>query len=265
MDWYLVIKTINGRPYRYRQKTWREGKRVRTRSEYLGPAGEDVARPRDLSGAVTLPLPFGVWDLADLKTLIDDLSSGQAVHTWQQPWVEGGEDTWNIVEPSEAIDQLVAALGPTFQSFSKGAYYNPVSDIVNVPKPSCFIDTAGERATEGYYITLLHELAHWTGAKSRLDRNIGHRTRIRYAREELVAEATAVYLMRHFRMAPGELRRQRKYFQSGQSGPRADRARVRFRGHANRIGGSGATDTAIARSCRAAVDHRQDEFDGGAT
>jgi hypothetical protein len=36
MEWYIVIKTINGIPYRYRQKTWREGKRVRTRSEYIG-------------------------------------------------------------------------------------------------------------------------------------------------------------------------------------------------------------------------------------
>jgi hypothetical protein len=37
MEWYIVVKTINGKRYRYRQKTWREGKRVRTRSEYLGP------------------------------------------------------------------------------------------------------------------------------------------------------------------------------------------------------------------------------------
>jgi hypothetical protein len=38
MDWYLVIKTINGRRYRYRQKTLREGRGVRTRSEYVCPA-----------------------------------------------------------------------------------------------------------------------------------------------------------------------------------------------------------------------------------
>lgn len=35
MDWYVVVKTIKGRRYRYRQKTWREGKRVRTLSEYV--------------------------------------------------------------------------------------------------------------------------------------------------------------------------------------------------------------------------------------
>src|SRR5438128_2414384 len=42
MDWYIVIKTINGRRYRYRQKTWREGGRVRTRSEYIGLAGDEA-------------------------------------------------------------------------------------------------------------------------------------------------------------------------------------------------------------------------------
>jgi len=37
MDWYVVIKTIKGHRYRYRQQTWRRGKRVHTRSEYLSP------------------------------------------------------------------------------------------------------------------------------------------------------------------------------------------------------------------------------------
>ncbi len=37
MDWYIVIKSINGRRYRYRQKTRRDGKHVRTKSEYVCP------------------------------------------------------------------------------------------------------------------------------------------------------------------------------------------------------------------------------------
>ena len=35
---YIVIKVIKGRRYVYEQRTWREGKRVRTESRYLGPA-----------------------------------------------------------------------------------------------------------------------------------------------------------------------------------------------------------------------------------
>jgi hypothetical protein len=43
---YIVIKTIKGRQYRYEQRSWREGKRVRTKSRYLGPVVEE--RPRGL-------------------------------------------------------------------------------------------------------------------------------------------------------------------------------------------------------------------------
>jgi hypothetical protein len=44
LDWYIVVKTIKGRRYHYRQKTWREGKHVRTRSQYIGPVGGDAVR-----------------------------------------------------------------------------------------------------------------------------------------------------------------------------------------------------------------------------
>lgn len=48
---YIVIKTIRGRQYRYEQRSWREGKRVRTKSRYLGPvAGE---RPAGLIGQIS--------------------------------------------------------------------------------------------------------------------------------------------------------------------------------------------------------------------
>ena len=36
---YLVVKTVKGRRYLYEQQTWREGKRVRTQSRYIGPLG----------------------------------------------------------------------------------------------------------------------------------------------------------------------------------------------------------------------------------
>lgn len=49
-NWYTVVKTIKGHQYLYRQRTWREGSRVRTQSQYLGPAGGHgavaPARPR---------------------------------------------------------------------------------------------------------------------------------------------------------------------------------------------------------------------------
>jgi hypothetical protein len=59
MDWYIVIKAIKGRRYRYRQKTWREAGRVRTSSEYIGPAGQAPIH-RVPKGATAPPLPVTV-------------------------------------------------------------------------------------------------------------------------------------------------------------------------------------------------------------
>ena len=40
MGWYAVTKKINGRAYLYRQRTWREGGKVKCQNVYLGPAGD---------------------------------------------------------------------------------------------------------------------------------------------------------------------------------------------------------------------------------
>ena len=36
---YIVTKTINGKQYRYQQTSYRVGKKVKTKSVYLGPVG----------------------------------------------------------------------------------------------------------------------------------------------------------------------------------------------------------------------------------
>jgi hypothetical protein len=42
MDWYVIVKVINGHRYRYRQKTWRVGNQVRCSSHYLGRCNTTV-------------------------------------------------------------------------------------------------------------------------------------------------------------------------------------------------------------------------------
>jgi hypothetical protein len=39
---YIVIKIIKGRQYRYQQRSYREGTRVRTETIYLGPVGGGI-------------------------------------------------------------------------------------------------------------------------------------------------------------------------------------------------------------------------------
>lgn len=46
---YIVIKTIKGRKYRYQQRTYRQGGKVRTETIYLGPVDGGVRRKGVLS------------------------------------------------------------------------------------------------------------------------------------------------------------------------------------------------------------------------
>jgi antirestriction protein ArdC len=75
------------------------------------------------------------------------------------------------------------------------AFYSPSLDVINLPAPEQFVATPTSTALESYYSTLAHELTHWTGHKSRLNRLTGDGFGSQeYAREELVAELGAAFL-----------------------------------------------------------------------
>jgi antirestriction protein ArdC len=59
-----------------------------------------------------------------------------------------------------------------------------------MPARECFVDEAH------YYSTALHELAHWTGAKGRLDRTSekGAFGTPEYAKEEIRADMASLFL-----------------------------------------------------------------------
>jgi antirestriction protein ArdC len=72
------------------------------------------------------------------------------------------------------------------------AFYSRASDSIHLPAKEAFKDAPG------YYGTALHELAHWTGHPSRLNRptlNDSYRFGdLNYAKEELRAELASVFL-----------------------------------------------------------------------
>ncbi len=79
------------------------------------------------------------------------------------------------------------------------ACYIPSLDQIWMPKPEMFTGTETCTAQEGYYSTLLHELTHWTGHKSRLNRQDSKKFGDQnYAMEELVAELGAAFLCAEF-------------------------------------------------------------------
>ncbi|MGV3455852.1 ArdC family protein [Sphingomonas sp.] len=104
--------------------------------------------------------------------------------------------------PAEAdilpkVRRLIEASGADFRVGGGGAYYSPGGDYVAVPPQATF----GEPIN--WYRTALHELGHWTGHSSRLDRNQrGEFGCADYAREELVAEMASSFACASLGIAP---------------------------------------------------------------
>jgi antirestriction protein ArdC len=99
------------------------------------------------------------------------------------------------VERIAAADCFVSASGVRIEHGGDRAYYRPSTDHIQMPSEDAFCGTATMSRSEGYYATLVHELTHWTGAKHRLDREMGKRFGDNaYAAEELVAEIGAAFL-----------------------------------------------------------------------
>ena len=100
--------------------------------------------------------------------------------------------------PAEALSQVeayVAATGAHVAFGGESAFYRPLTDTIHMPDRTRFVGSATSSATECLYSTLLHELTHWTGIKTRCDREFGKRFGDdAYAMEELVAELGAAFL-----------------------------------------------------------------------
>ena len=101
---------------------------------------------------------------------------------------------------------------PRIQHNEQIAYYNRLSDYVNVPKIETF------DKSEDYYGALFHELVHSTGHGERLNRkelleSSGMRSE-NYAREELTAEMGASYLKSHAGIPIEQLENNASYIQS---------------------------------------------------
>lgn len=91
--------------------------------------------------------------------------------------------------PLEACEALVVRTQARIDATATRAFYRRSDDTVYIPPRTWFADR------ESYYATLFHELAHWTGAPHRLDRQGGGRFGDpRYAFEELVAEMASAFV-----------------------------------------------------------------------
>ncbi len=99
------------------------------------------------------------------------------------------------IERIEKADRFVTSCRADIRHGGERAFYAPSSDHIQIPDEALFCGTDTMTRDEGYYATLLHELTHWTGHKSRCDRDLTKRFgKQAYAAEELVAEIGAAML-----------------------------------------------------------------------
>jgi antirestriction protein ArdC len=96
-------------------------------------------------------------------------------------------------EAVQAGERILANSGARIEHDQRDdAFYNRRSDSIHLPPKDAFKDAPG------YYGTALHELAHWTGHPSRLNRpTLSESYRfgdLNYAKEELRAELASVFM-----------------------------------------------------------------------
>src|SRR3546814_2486901 len=86
-------------------------------------------------------------------------------------------------------EALIAATGADFRIGGERAFYAPGQDYVQVPRPDAYFDPIN------WHRTAFHELSHWVGGRSRLDRDqTGAFGSKEYGREELVAEMAGAFV-----------------------------------------------------------------------
>lgn len=132
------------------------------------------------------PKPFMVFNVEQFEGLnlpkIPEIE--QPAHKWTP--VERAE---NLLKASKAnISNELTCLVP---------HYSPLIDKITLPLPNQYHDA------ENYYSTALHELSHWTGHSSRLNRDFAKDKHTqKYAREELRAEIGSAMVNMMLGIAP---------------------------------------------------------------
>lgn len=103
------------------------------------------------------------------------------------PPMEQRERNWDSIERAEKILKMSGA--DIRHGEHDRAFYRPSTDSIHLPGKDQF------STADNYYATALHELGHWTGHSSRLDRDMVHPFGSEgYAKEELKAECFSLIM-----------------------------------------------------------------------
>ena len=168
-----------------------------------GEKGTSIFFPRFKCGTCGTPIGFAKKCRNGHPTV---KAEDKAWSGWGTSYVFNNQQTRNplesvvveVVDPTVGFEKaaaLVSKLGADLTHGGGRAFYRPSEDKIVLPEPAKFNTVAD------YWAVSLHEHAHWTGAKSRLDRpgitkfaGFGSES---YAFEELVAEIGSAFVCKH--------------------------------------------------------------------
>jgi hypothetical protein len=134
---YTVVKTIRGRRYPYEQRTWRDGKHVRTESRYIGPADGGLGGPSKAS-VVKKVAEFieRQGPLFSQMDKVEELAAKQALeHGKAKDAANGARDA--------ALAQLPELAG------MKASTFDDMGQVVAVDKDAAAASPAAESAAVG--------------------------------------------------------------------------------------------------------------------
>ncbi|MBT3181199.1 MAG: DUF1738 domain-containing protein [Deltaproteobacteria bacterium] len=154
-------------------------------------------------GAKSVPIVY--WNITEREVVNE--STGR-IETEATPFMRyyrvfGISQTENLEEHIPAkrdnaeiltCEQIISGNNPAVEPGGRPSY-SPARDTIQMPSIGEF------HSSEDYYSTFFHELGHWTGHKSRLNREevirVAYFGSSDYSKEELVAELTASFLCSH--------------------------------------------------------------------
>jgi antirestriction protein ArdC len=111
-------------------------------------------------------------------------------------------------KPIETLENLIQQTGAKISYRGDRAFYHPATDQIKLPNRTDF------KTSAGFYSTAIHELGHWTGHSSRLNRPMcGQFGSQSYAYEELIAELTAAFIGNDYGLS-AELENHASYLES---------------------------------------------------
>lgn len=118
-------------------------------------------------------------------------------------WTPSDRPEMTPVERLEAVERFITGTGAIIKEGGNRACYIPTLDEIHMPDSGAFLDTESRTRTEAWYGVLLHELTHYSGHPSRLNRDLtGRFGSEAYADEELIAELGSAFLCAKLNITP---------------------------------------------------------------